>query len=191
MDYPVKINKLEVELKLSNYNTNKIERFLIKPTALTFSGINKTNQTSELVDYAVTHDGRALEHVYKKLLTYDVCLKAVKNTGLALRFVHEQLITDEIVDAALEHSIYFADSKDGINDIYRFCSIELPKQYINREFYSYPISYVPYSFINDERLKKSIQYSPFSITELPRTPKELYELAVSIDGLYITHVVST
>lgn len=188
MDYPVKINKLEVELKLSNYNTNKIERFLIKPTALTFSGINKTNQTSELVDYAVTHDGRALEHVYKKLLTYDVCLKAVKNTGLALRFVPEQLITDEIVDAALEHSIYFADSKDGINDIYRFCSIELPKQYINREFYSYPISYVPYSLINDERLKKSIQYSPFSITELPRTPKELYELAVSIDGLSLKFI---
>ncbi|MBD5464488.1 MAG: DUF4116 domain-containing protein, partial [Lachnospiraceae bacterium] len=142
-------NKLEIELGLKELSP--IERVYNNPTKFNLKGIPKINQTSELVEFVISHDGMALKQISKKLITIELCKKAVSQNGLALEYVPEKYVSEEICNIAVNRNgraIEFVPqnmiTKDMVkNAVTFYLGRTLVEGERLSEWNKYPIAYIP------------------------------------------------
>ena len=125
---------------------NLYSRIYDNPCAETLKLITKPDQTFEIVKAVLQADGLVLNDVYKRLVTYELCLIAVKQNGLALECVvnkYPVFLSDEIIEEAVKSNglaIEFV-SLDKISKKLARLAICQPINEKYRELYKYPIAF--------------------------------------------------
>lgn len=168
---------------------NLYSRIYDNPCAETLKLITKPDQTFEIVKAVLQADGLVLNDVYKRLVTYELCLIAVKQNGLALECVvnkYPVFLSDEIIEEAVKSNglaIEFV-SLDKISKKLARLAICQPINEKYRELYKYPIAFVPPQLIDYELSVESIKNAPLSLRHIPKDymTRALMLQAVKDDG---------
>ena len=195
---------------------NPIEKAFRDPRACILKQVPKTNQTLQVVEFVVSKDGMALEHVSKKLITDRLCKIAMQQNGLALEYVPVNYITAEICDLAVSENglalkyvpekyitsvlahkavrFYYLPIFHYPNYTQEVHTKEIEqgrKQGVTlEESCKYPISYVPSSLLTEQLLLEAVKYSPNSFRDVPQRmiTKEIALTAVMIDGMALCYI---
>lgn len=208
-------NKLAIELRLDRYGFSKnelLDDFWNSPHIESLSKIPKASQTREMVEAAI--DGECgyvdlLKHASKKVLDYQLCLKACEKCGESYysvpdRFKTRELtlitlktlsraylkvpvefIDEEIIRATLTGTSFRSDP-DGL-----FCILERKDYKVdnlqaicNLAVKSHPTSirYVPKDNLNKRIVEEAISLDPLSLEYVPRCyiDPQLAKAAVSL-----------
>lgn len=182
-----------LEKKLGLVETSPVDMVLQEPTASRLKAVPKAAQTYEMLMKVCAHDGCALKHASKKLITPELCETAVKENGLALQFVPEKIIT--AAEKQWLASIYKAAVSSNSQALQfvpdEFKSAELVEAallgFCKESMDDYAIAYVPDDLLTKELIFKAVEHFPPYLRELPsnRITKKLAEIAVAHDGLVL------
>ena len=154
MEFEIKVVMIlnDNELKLTNNLTiTDISKSIDVPVGFKSTGAMqllkntyKKEHSSEMVEAAISENPFSLQYASKRIITYEICLKAVKSEGMTLKFVPKDLIDRNLCLSAV--------ASDGL--AIKF----VPVDYIDKEIAmlavsSEPIGWGAYSFFTSVPLE--------------------------------------
>ena len=186
---PSNINRLEMSVGLADIPP--VDCFYNEPSKWNFSKIPKRLQTTEMVRYALEHDGCSLRYVSKKLITEELCKVALINSGRALSYVPEKYITKELCEFAVEHdgtAVEFVPREWITPELAHKAVCSCTRRL--SEYENYPIKFIPKELVTDDLVFESVRCTPFSMKNIPEKyiTEELLYMAVSNEPSSIKYI---
>lgn len=170
----------------------------------------KKEQSSQMVEAAISENPFSLQYASKRLKTYEICLKAVKSEGMALQYVPKELKDRNLCLAAVasdglsiefvpvdyidkEFSLQAVSSEPIGSAAYWFftsVSSEMKSNIRKKEKEVYPIKFIPNKIIDKDIVYASVNAQPLSLKNIPEQyrTKEICDVAISKNGIAIKYV---
>lgn len=149
------MNELEYKLGLVEPTTeDELKRL---PCGRILKEVPKISQTYEMLKYVCEHDGKALKHASKKLITPELCEIAVLQNAMALEFVPSKIINSA--------------SEDWVSNLYKIAVSNNGRA----------LEFVPDEYKTDCMVENAVTYYYKHIHSLPANDNKHYVETVKLN----------
>lgn len=161
----------------------------------------------DLVTFAVSRKGQVLKWLLSEapsLVTYDVCLKAVRSSGSSLAYVPESMLDESLIRVAVENdasalNVLFKYNADSVKRAIGNVINSIPLKHLPDHFKSYEIClnqvseqgrqlrYVPFPLIDERMVEAALNSNPWAIEYVPITFSDDSTVTSLISGGTLPH----
>ena len=197
---------MNLEKKLGLIEQSPIEIAYSNPIAENLKKVPKNEHTIELLLHICKHDGLALQHASKRLVTNELCEISVKQNGLSLKYIPEKIIKTSkknwlmrlYMTAVFQNGNalefvpeeFLKNNKNLLEKAICFIVEGNENEEQTSDITKYPIAFVPNDMLSEELLYKAVKYNPLCLRDIDceKITRQMVCIAVANNGLSLKYV---